>query len=95
MQKALDSLGDEKKPDAILDSKAWGLYRLGRFEEALQTILMIDQKGFDDDSEFLEHLGAIYAALGNKAEATKAYKKLLKVDPKHPAALEYLKGKKK
>ena len=95
VQKALDSLGDEKKPDAILDSKAWGLYRLGRFEEALQTILMIDQKGFDDDSEFLEHLGAIYAALGNKAEATKAYKKLLKVDPKHPAALEYLKGKKK
>ena len=95
VQKALDSLGDEKKPDAILDSKAWGLYRLGRFEEALQTILMIDQKGFDDDSEFLEHLGAIYAALGNKAEATKVYKKLLKVDPKHPAALEYLKGKKK
>lgn len=93
--KALESLGNAKKPDAILDSKAWGLYRLGRYEEALQTMLQIDAKGFEDDSEFLEHLGAIYAALGNKAEATKAYKKLLKVDPQNPAALEYLKGKKK
>ena len=87
------------KPDepkgAVLDSKAWGLYRLGRYEEALETILLIKEERFQDDDEYLEHLGSIQAALGKKAEATKTFRHLLKVSPKHPAALEFLKGKKK
>ena len=95
VEKALERFSDSNKPDAILDSKAWGLYRLGRYEEALQTLLQIKEEKFQDDDEYLAHLAAIHAALGNKAEATKAYKKLLKVSPGHPAALEYLKGKKK
>ena len=93
--KAIEVLGEKKVPDAILDSKAWGLYRLGRFDEALEVIQKIDASGFEKDSEFLEHLAAIQAAIGNKAEATKVYKKLLKVDPANASALEFLKGKKK
>ena len=91
--KALDAVKGEK-PDAIIDSKAWGLYRLGRFEEALETILQVNPEKFKDDDEYLEHLAAIQVAVGKKAEATETYRRLLKLRPKHPAALEFLKGKK-
>ena len=91
--KALDAIKGDK-PDAIIDSKAWGLYRMGRYAEALETIKQINPEKFKNDEEYLEHLAAIQAAVGNKAEATEAYRKLLKLKPKHPAALEYLNGKK-
>ena len=48
----------------------------------------------DGDKDYLEHLAAIHVALGNKTEAIKAYRKLLKVRPGDPEALRYLKGKK-
>jgi tetratricopeptide (TPR) repeat protein len=91
--KALDAIKGVK-PDAIIDSKAWGLYRLGRFQEALEVILQVNPEKFKDDEEYLEHLGAIQAAAGKQAEATETYRKLLKLKPKNPAALEFLKGKK-
>jgi tetratricopeptide (TPR) repeat protein len=91
--KALDAIKGEK-PDAIIDSKAWGLYRLGRFDEALETILLINSEKFKDDDEYLEHLAAIQVAVGKKTEAAETYRRLLKIKPKHPAALEFLKGKK-
>lgn len=91
--KALDSIKGEK-PDAIIDSKAWGLYRLGRFSEALEVIMQVKPEKFKDDVEYLEHLGAIQVGAGKQAEATETYRKLLKLKPKHPAALEFLKGKK-
>ena len=89
---ALEKDGDGK--DAYLDSKAWGLYRLGRYDEAYQAMQLIDSKKMSRDDVFWEHMGAIQAALGLKKEAKKSYKTLLKLNPKHPAALEYL-GKKK
>jgi hypothetical protein len=91
--KALDSIKGDK-PDAIIDSKAWGLYRLGRFDEALEVIMQVNPEKFKDDDEYLEHLGAIQVAAGKQAEAAETYRKLLKLSPKHPAALEFLKGKK-
>ena len=91
--KALDAIKGDK-PDAIIDSKAWGLYRLGRFQEALEVILQVNPEKFKDDEEYLEHLGAIQAAAGKQAEAAETYRKLLKLKPKNPAALEFLKGKK-
>lgn len=92
--KALEAAEAGRPRDAILDSKAWGLYRLGRPAEALEVIKQINPEKFKDDYEYLEHLAAIHAALGNKAEATDAYRRLLKIKPKHPAALRFLNGKK-
>ena len=89
---ALEKDGEGK--DAYLDSKAWGLYRLGRFDEAYQAMQLIDHKKMNRDDVFWEHLGAIQEALGLKKEARKSYKKLLKLNPKHPAALKFF-GKKK
>lgn len=80
--------------EAYLDSKAWGLYRKGLYEEAFATLSLIKDKNFEKDYVYWEHLAAIQAALGKKADATKSYKKLLKLRPNHAAAKEFL-GKKK
>ena len=85
---------DGEGKDAYLDSKAWGLYRLGRFDEAYQVMQLIDSKMMDRDDVFWEHMAAIQDALGLKKDARKSYKKLLKLNPKHPAALKFF-GKKK
>ena len=89
---ALEKDGEGK--DAYLDSKAWGLYRLGRYDEAYQAMQLIDHKKMSRDDVFLEHLASIQDALGMKKEARKSFKKLLKLNPKHPAALKFF-GKKK
>lgn len=94
MQLVLKALEIDGKNEAYMDSKAWGLYRMGKFEEALAIMESIDSPRFQDDEEYWEHLAAIQAALGKTAEATKSYKKLLKLRPGHPEAKKFL-GKKK
>ena len=89
---ALEKDGDGK--DAYLDSKAWGLYRMGRFDEAYEAMQLIDSKKMSRDDVFWEHMGAIQEALGLKKEARKSYNKLKKLNPKHPAVLKFF-GKKK
>jgi tetratricopeptide (TPR) repeat protein len=85
---------DGESKDAYLDSKAWGLYRLGRYDEAYQVMQLIDNKKMSRDDVFWEHMAAIQDALGLKKDARKSYRKLLKLSPKHPAALKFF-GKKK
>ena len=89
---ALEKDGDSK--DAYLDSKAWGLYRLGRYDEAYQAMQLIDSKKMSRDDVFWEHMAGIQEALGMKKEARKSYKRLQKLNPKHPAVLKFF-GKKK
>ena len=88
----LEQNGDAK--DAYLDSKAWGLYRLGRFEEAYQVMQLIDHNKMNRDDVFWEHMGAIQEALGLTKEARKSYKMLRKLNPKSPAVIKFF-GKKK
>lgn len=93
----LDALELETDPharEAYLDSKAWGLFRMGKFEEALETMKLIKGESFQDDYVYWEHMGAIQSTLGMKADALSSYRKLLKLRPNHKAAKEYL-GKKK
>ena len=89
---ALENDGDSK--DAYLDSKAWGLYRLGRYDEAYQAMQLIDSKKMSRDDVFWEHMASIQEALGLKKDARKSYKNLRKLNPKHPAVLKFF-GKKK
>ena len=89
-----EALAKDKSPkptEAYLDSKAWGLYRKGLFAEALEVMMLIKSPRFDEDYVYWEHLAAIQEALGMKAEATASYKKLLKLQPRHPAAKRFLK----
>lgn len=80
--------------DAFLDSKAWGLYRLGRFQEAYDVMLTIGSQYIRDDDIYWEHLAAIQVALGKDAEARRSYKRLLQLKPRHPEALKFLNDKK-
>ena len=88
----LEKDGDAK--DAYLDSKAWGLYRMARYDEAYQTMQLIDHSKMNRDDVFWEHMAAIQEALGMKKDAAKSYKVLRKLNPKHPAVLKFF-GKKK
>lgn len=92
---ALSLEKSETPSEAFLDSKAWALYRKGQYAEALETMKLIKSNQLQDDYVYWEHLAAIQAALGMKADATASYKKLLKFWPKNPDALKYLKGSKK
>jgi Flp pilus assembly protein TadD len=67
---------------AYLDSYAWVLYRMGRYNDALTQI----NKALTlikDDATVLEHLGDIQMALGNADEARNAWQAALRVDPKN------------
>ena len=94
VQKALDKIGNAPAREAYLDSKAWGLYRKGLYKQAYDVMLLIDVKNMHEDAVYWEHIGAIQAALGMKAEATKSYKALLKLNPNHPDAKAFFSGKK-
>ena len=78
--------------EAFLDSKAWGLYRKGKFEEAYSVMQQIKSENFKEDSVYWEHMGAIQAAAGKTSEAVKSYKQLLKLRSNHKAAQEFLKN---
>jgi tetratricopeptide (TPR) repeat protein len=75
---------------AIMDSKAWGHYRLGEHEKALETIeSAISMEPVDP--EITEHLGDIYLALGRKNEAGWAYERslgYLEVESDHKPVIE-------
>ena len=81
--------------EAFLDSKAWGLYRQGKFEEAYAIMLQIKSENFREDHVYWEHMAAIQAAVGKVPEAIKSYKQVLKLKPDHKAAREFLKTHKK
>ena len=77
--------------EAYLDSRAWGFYRKGLYNEALTVMKLIKSPHFDDDYVYWEHMAAIQDALGMKAEAKAAYKKLKKLQPHHPAVKKFYK----
>jgi len=74
----------ERKPDeykenaSYLDSLAWVLYKQKKYAEAKVEMLKAikDPDGADEANfEIYDHLGDIHLALGEKAEAVKAWKK--------------------
>ncbi|MBR2211545.1 MAG: hypothetical protein IJ896_08835 [Fibrobacter sp.] len=91
VDKAL-SLEKGKAPsEAFLDSKAWGLYRKGKFDEAYAVMQQIKSENFNDDHVYWEHMAAIQAAVGKTSDAVKSYKQLLKLRPNNATAKEFLK----
>ena len=93
--KAISSFNANDIPEAYLDSKAWGLFRKGKFDEALKVMESLKGEDLKKDDVYWEHMAAIQAALGMTEEAKKSYKKLIKLNPNHSAAKAYLSGNKK
>lgn len=75
------------EPDSgyILDSLAWGYYRLGRFAEAL---VPMEQASLLEpvDPIVTDHLGDVYWAVGRKLEAQFQWRRALSFDPEEKEA---------
>ncbi len=69
----------KQKPDSgyILDSLAWVYYRMGRLDQAWETIHRAVTLQPDADPAIWEHYGDIAVALKRKADARKAYTRAL------------------
>ncbi len=72
------------EPDngAFLDSYAWVLYKLGRYDDALAQM----EKALDSDRNdpiLFDHHGDILAALDNPGQARDSWEKALELDPEN------------
>jgi predicted Zn-dependent protease len=67
---------------AYVDSLGWGYYRLGRFEEAREQLERAAR--LIQDSTVYEHLGDVYAALGEPGNARRAYQRAMKLEADDP-----------
>ncbi|MGV3278711.1 tetratricopeptide repeat protein [Rickettsiales bacterium LUAb2] len=74
---ALDK--DPKNPN-FLDSYAWGLFKQGKYKDALNFALS-SQKASPFDPIINDHLGDIYYKLGNKQLANTYWKSVLNMSP--------------
>jgi tetratricopeptide (TPR) repeat protein len=70
------------EPDngAFLDSYAWVLYKLGRYEEAIVPMRNAINNE-QDDAILYDHQGDIYAALNQLDKAIESWEKALELDP--------------
>ncbi len=89
----LKPLQDKDNP-AYLDSLGWVLYKKKKYKEAKRYLEEAVQEEEGKHLEIYDHLGDVNLALGNKAEAVKAWKAGLKVagttprDKQRKAAVE-------
>ena len=74
------ALKAEPKNAAYLDSMAWVLFKLHQPKPALDYALKAIQFSEEEDSTVYDHLGDIYAALGQKDKARQAWTKSLSLE---------------
>ncbi|MCA9065484.1 MAG: tetratricopeptide repeat protein [Planctomycetaceae bacterium] len=72
----------ESQPEnsAYLDSLGWVLYRLGRFDEALETMKKANSNPEHRDSTIMEHLGDVHEALKQSDEARASWQEALTIE---------------
>lgn len=71
---------DDKENSAYLDSLAWVLHKQNKNGEALDIMKKVIEYEDSQHPEIYDHLGDIHSALGNKADAVKAWKKAIALD---------------
>ncbi|MCG5529378.1 tetratricopeptide repeat protein [Halorhodospira halochloris] len=80
----------EKRPNsaAILDSKGWVLYRLGRLEEALEYLERAWEQ--EKDAEIGAHLGELLWELDKPDKAQQVWRQAVEIDSSHSVLKETL-----
>jgi len=73
-----------------LDSLGWIYYRKGRLEEALHLVRKAVYGMTHDDAELREHLGDIYAAMGDMPRAAEEWRRAVRLDKKRETARQKL-----
>jgi tetratricopeptide (TPR) repeat protein len=74
------ALKAEPKSAAYLDSMAWVLYKQHQPKDALEYALKAIQCSPEEDATLYDHLGDIYAALGEKDKARQAWSKSVSLE---------------
>jgi tetratricopeptide (TPR) repeat protein len=75
LQMSKKTIEAEPRSSIYLDTYAWILYKLERYEKALEYIEKAIQHGGHDDSDVVEHYGDILYKTGNKEKALEQWKK--------------------
>jgi tetratricopeptide (TPR) repeat protein len=73
---------DDHDNAAYLDSLGWVLFKLKNYPEAKKYLLEAVKDKEGQHVEILDHLGDVYMALGEKADAVNTWKNALKVETK-------------
>lgn len=88
LEDALDhagvALAIEPENPAYIDTRGWIYYRMGRYDEALADV-MAAAVSMPDDPTIAEHLGDIYAAIGDDGKAVEFWQRALEGDPENAA----------
>lgn len=82
------ALEDDEQNLSYIDTKAWILYQMELYEDALQTILQIINRDLslqqnEVSSEVWDHYGDILYALGKIEEAKEAWRHAVSLDPEN------------
>ena len=73
------ALQDDPDNGAFLDTKGWILFKMGRYEKAIDYLLKSLQVK-DKDADVYEHLGDVYIKSGERQNALAAWKQALSID---------------
>lgn len=73
----------------ILDSMGWVMYRLGRFEEAINYLEKA--RAIRDDPEVAAHLGEVLWVMGNKEQARELLQNAIKDTPNDERLIDVIK----
>jgi len=76
-EKVMATNGDNS---TYVDTYAWVLYKLGRYEEAYEKMKMIFSEDDESDPELLEHMGFILKELSKCDEAVGFWRRAIKMD---------------
>jgi tetratricopeptide (TPR) repeat protein len=68
---------------SYLDSLGWVEFRKGKFDQALNNLLLAAKTADHDDPVVFEHLGDAYFKLNRVSEALESWQKALALDPKN------------
>lgn len=75
----------------FLDTYAWILFRMGRYEEAREYIMRAIDEGGDKSPEIMEHYGDILFMCGEKEKAVESWHKAVQLNSESPTLQEKIK----